>query len=219
MGGGGGIGGGGGVSGSVYYTARAQTSAPGPVCPNCGMTFNVFKHKGLLGCETCYHAFERVLTPLLSRAHEGGTHHTGKCPTSDLAPTTPTASVPAADPQSSSASGSSPASPMHTPPEQRAADQPSCASRVGPASAKPQQAHRPTPSAPLQPISQQPPRPKPPTPEELDRLRVMLDLAVREERYETAAALRDKINALLAIAEPRSAGDGDGGTKHPPGAR
>ncbi len=51
-----------------------------PACPTCGMTWASFREKGLLGCPDCYDTFEEQLTPLLSRAHEGGVHHTGKSP-------------------------------------------------------------------------------------------------------------------------------------------
>lgn len=50
------------------------------VCPTCGLGFAQFRNNGLLGCAGCYSAFDPQLTPLLSRAHEGGTHHIGKRP-------------------------------------------------------------------------------------------------------------------------------------------
>ncbi|MBX3358425.1 MAG: UvrB/UvrC motif-containing protein [Phycisphaeraceae bacterium] len=49
-------------------------------CPTCGTTYGQFRHSGLLGCAVCYEAFEAPLSPLLQRAQEGGTHHTGKVP-------------------------------------------------------------------------------------------------------------------------------------------
>lgn len=49
-------------------------------CPACGLTFGQFRSDGVLGCPACYDAFERPLSSLLERAHEGGTHHTGKVP-------------------------------------------------------------------------------------------------------------------------------------------
>jgi protein arginine kinase activator len=49
-------------------------------CPVCSTTYAQFRHSGLLGCPTCYRVFESQLGPLLQRAHEGGTHHTGKAP-------------------------------------------------------------------------------------------------------------------------------------------
>ncbi|QDU70845.1 UvrB/UvrC motif-containing protein [Mucisphaera calidilacus] len=55
--------------------ANAET-----VCEGCGMTFSQFREKHLLGCPMCYEAFEHQLSPLLERAHEGGTHHVGKVP-------------------------------------------------------------------------------------------------------------------------------------------
>ena len=49
-------------------------------CQTCGGTWAEFREKGLLGCPDCYSTFEEQLTPLLSRAHEGGTHHVGRVP-------------------------------------------------------------------------------------------------------------------------------------------
>lgn len=49
-------------------------------CPDCGLTFEKFRELSLLGCATCYQAFETQLAPLLERAHEGATHHIGKVP-------------------------------------------------------------------------------------------------------------------------------------------
>lgn len=50
------------------------------VCENCGTTFADFRESSLLGCPVCYKSFEQPLSPLLERAHEGGTHHIGKVP-------------------------------------------------------------------------------------------------------------------------------------------
>jgi protein arginine kinase activator len=50
-------------------------------CPECGMAWADFTQSGLLGCEHDYTAFDKDLTPLLQRAHEGATHHLGKVPT------------------------------------------------------------------------------------------------------------------------------------------
>ena len=35
----------------------------------------------MLGCEHDYAAFDKEMTPLLQRAHEGAAHHVGKVPT------------------------------------------------------------------------------------------------------------------------------------------
>jgi protein arginine kinase activator len=50
-------------------------------CPHCQMAWADFRQTGLLGCEHDYTAFEKDLTPLLQRAHDGATHHLGKVPT------------------------------------------------------------------------------------------------------------------------------------------
>ncbi|MEM9418901.1 MAG: UvrB/UvrC motif-containing protein [Planctomycetota bacterium] len=49
-------------------------------CESCGTTFADFRENSLLGCPMCYKTFEQPLSPLLERAHEGGTHHIGKVP-------------------------------------------------------------------------------------------------------------------------------------------
>lgn len=53
------------------------------VCEACGTTWSEFRKTGLLGCPTCYAAFEGALMPLLERAHPDGAHrHMGKVPQS-----------------------------------------------------------------------------------------------------------------------------------------
>lgn len=49
-------------------------------CDVCGTTFAEFRSQGLLGCPHDYDAFEKSLTPLLERAHEGASQHIGKVP-------------------------------------------------------------------------------------------------------------------------------------------
>lgn len=49
-------------------------------CGDCGTTFAQFRENSLLGCPACYKAFEAPLSPLLERAHDGGSHHVGKVP-------------------------------------------------------------------------------------------------------------------------------------------
>jgi len=50
------------------------------VCANCGMSWATFQESRLLGCPECYDHFDAQLTPLIERAHEGGSHHMGKAP-------------------------------------------------------------------------------------------------------------------------------------------
>jgi protein arginine kinase activator len=52
----------------------------GVTCEQCGITWAEFRQHGLFGCEHDYEVFEKDLTPLLQRAHEGATHHVGKTP-------------------------------------------------------------------------------------------------------------------------------------------
>jgi protein arginine kinase activator len=62
-------------AGEVGEPAKAEKH-----CPECGLTFAKFREDSLLGCPHCYEAFERELSPLLERAHEGASHHVGKVP-------------------------------------------------------------------------------------------------------------------------------------------
>src|ERR1700722_5538714 len=58
-----------------------MTKETGAGCAQCGITWAEFRSGGLLGCEHDYAFFDKDLTPLLQRAHEGATHHLGKVPT------------------------------------------------------------------------------------------------------------------------------------------
>lgn len=49
-------------------------------CPDCGLTWEQFRKRGVLGCPGCYDAFEGALAPLLARAHESADRHIGKAP-------------------------------------------------------------------------------------------------------------------------------------------
>lgn len=64
----------------LHSGAAAGTAATDLSCSECGLTFGQFRESSLLGCAQCYKAFEAPLSPLLERAHDGGTHHLGKVP-------------------------------------------------------------------------------------------------------------------------------------------
>jgi len=49
-------------------------------CPKCGISFAEFRNSGQLGCPHDYTAFEKLLLPLLERAHDGRTEHVGRQP-------------------------------------------------------------------------------------------------------------------------------------------
>ena len=61
-------------------THSAPTRADNPVCPGCGLTFAKFKETSLLGCPSCYDAFNDQIMPVLEQAHEYGNQHVGKVP-------------------------------------------------------------------------------------------------------------------------------------------
>jgi len=49
-------------------------------CPHCGYTLEKFREKAVLGCPYDYEVFEKVLLPLVKKAHDGATAHCGKIP-------------------------------------------------------------------------------------------------------------------------------------------
>jgi protein arginine kinase activator len=68
------------LSNFVMTHSGLQSKEQTLTCEHCGMTWAEFRQNGLLGCPNDYVAFERELTPLLQRAHDGATHHVGKQP-------------------------------------------------------------------------------------------------------------------------------------------
>ncbi len=65
---------------SNFVQQQVQNQIATAVCEQCGMTWAEFRQGGLFGCQHDYDLFEKDLTPLLQRAHEGATHHVGKKP-------------------------------------------------------------------------------------------------------------------------------------------
>ncbi|MCP4262894.1 MAG: hypothetical protein GY774_36095 [Planctomycetes bacterium] len=59
----------------IAGTAELQTA-----CPNCGFTLAQFRKDGVLGCPYDYEFFEKSLLPLIEKAHDGKTTHSGKLP-------------------------------------------------------------------------------------------------------------------------------------------
>jgi protein arginine kinase activator len=65
----------------MNHTGLANKPTESLACPHCGITWAEFRQSGLLGCEHDYATFEKEMTPLLQRAHDGAAHHVGKVPT------------------------------------------------------------------------------------------------------------------------------------------
>jgi protein arginine kinase activator len=63
-----------------FVMQQASSETVGLVCSGCGLSYNEFRQRGLLGCTRCYQSFEKMLTPLIQRAHENAEHHVGKTP-------------------------------------------------------------------------------------------------------------------------------------------
>jgi protein arginine kinase activator len=55
-------------------------------CPQCNLSWLEFRKGGLLGCPYDYQVFEAPLAPLIERAQEGATTHTGKLPRNPKGP-------------------------------------------------------------------------------------------------------------------------------------
>jgi protein-arginine kinase activator protein McsA len=51
-----------------------------PVCPHCGYTLDKFREKVVPGRPNDYEVFEKQLSPLIKKAHDGATCHCGKVP-------------------------------------------------------------------------------------------------------------------------------------------
>lgn len=64
----------------ISQSSGRQRARSKKACPNCGVTFARFRQSGTLGCPECYEAFEAQLAPLIERAQNGATHHSGKTP-------------------------------------------------------------------------------------------------------------------------------------------
>ena len=56
-------------------------------CPQCGFTWERFRKEGLLGCPHDYEVFEKVLLPIIEKAHGHKTTHCGKVPSKTPAKT------------------------------------------------------------------------------------------------------------------------------------
>lgn len=79
----------GGTGQSASGAAGPGIGAPSPskgrpvqprTCRGCGMGFDEFRRAGLLGCPVCYESFETMLSPIIERAQNRGSHHVGKVP-------------------------------------------------------------------------------------------------------------------------------------------
>lgn len=64
----------------VISQAGKPAKVASKVCEGCGLNYSQFKQTGRVGCAECYRCFEAELAPLIERAQNGGTHHTGKAP-------------------------------------------------------------------------------------------------------------------------------------------
>lgn len=71
----------------VEQTGLARKGRRTGACPGCGLTIVEFRQTGVLGCPSCYDAFQPDLGTLIERAQAGATHHVGRSPARALAGT------------------------------------------------------------------------------------------------------------------------------------
>lgn len=57
-----------------------ESSEKGLSCPHCGITLEQFRKEAVLGCPYDYEVFEKSLSPLIEKAHDGQVVHCGKVP-------------------------------------------------------------------------------------------------------------------------------------------
>jgi len=63
--------------GGVTASESKQDDRSSLYCPFCGISFDDFKKKGLLGCAHCYTSFKRQLITIIEKIH-GTLHYSGK---------------------------------------------------------------------------------------------------------------------------------------------
>jgi protein arginine kinase activator len=184
-------------------------------CPSCGMPESKFRSAGRLGCSECYRLFADDLAQLLKAMHKGS-QHTGKRPsrfadnvdsTDSQTNWSPLQTPPTVPPVASEKPlfQETPAPGSELIPDQSLPLYPAAAGMDPTPSADP----LPTPAIPAPPLPQglkliakqgsdtfttnTSPKAKGPS---LAELQKRLELAIQEERFEDAALLRDKLNAL-----------------------
>ena len=60
--------------------AISRALSADPAACGCGMSWQVFKQHGVLGCPQCYVTFDARLVPMIKRAQESFCQHAGKVP-------------------------------------------------------------------------------------------------------------------------------------------
>lgn len=68
----------------LQHSAHQARASAALCCPSCGMTLAEFRHRGRLGCSTCYETFSQPLEELFERIH-GAVEHVGRLPGVDEA--------------------------------------------------------------------------------------------------------------------------------------
>lgn len=145
-------------------------------CPKCGTTFQEFEKRGRFSCPECYKAFEKRVLEIMAQLH-GAIKHVGKTPKSlskhnrkeDLNQT----ELPLANSESGE----------NSPCEDGLDFEKFASETLAEIMASKE--------------SLENPKPKSETNEDsINSLKKELDCAIKDERYEDAAKIRDKINAL-----------------------
>lgn len=141
------------------------------VCPKCGTSFQEFEKKGRFSCQECYKTFEKRVLEIMAQLH-GAIKHIGKTPKSsekNIAKTSGNQIELSFDNQS--------------PDDDDLDFEKFAAETFAEIMASKESLENQTPKQEVKPDS-------------LSSLKKELDSAIKDERYEDAAKIRDKINAL-----------------------
>ncbi|MBO7520966.1 MAG: UvrB/UvrC motif-containing protein [Opitutales bacterium] len=153
--------------------SSAKTPEISPqICPKCGSTFADFEKSGRFSCPECYKAFESRVLQILAQMH-GAIKHIGKTPKKHSS-------------KFENREGDIQTE-LHFPPDDSSENGGLDIEKFAEETlAKIIQAKENLKAEPAKKLPE----------DELKRLKSELEAAVKEERYEDAAALRDKINSL-----------------------
>lgn len=145
-------------------------------CPKCGTTFQEFEKRGRFSCPECYKAFEKRVLEIMAQLH-GAIKHVGKTPKSFLKHKQKEDSNQTELPLANAESGE------NSPSEDGLDFEKFASETLAEIMASKESLENPKPKSESKEDS-------------INSLKKELDCAIKDERYEDAAKIRDKINAL-----------------------
>ncbi len=158
------------------------SSLPKPIketeisCPKCGTTFQEFEKRGRFSCPECYKAFEKRVLEIMAQLH-GAIKHVGKTPKSLSKHKQKEDSNQTELPLANAESGE------NSPCEDGLDFEKFASETLAEIMASKESLENPKPKS-------------EPEEDSINSLKKELDCAIKDERYEDAAKIRDKINAL-----------------------